>query len=112
MAAAMAETDPGVEKRVSFDDFIRLLEQAGPPGPLEGPDPKVMRKNILLDSERSCRCPTGVTMVVMSLRPFMADTPSLPSLLTMKMHEARTPKRYYQRKKATRLPLQSVSLPQ
>lgn len=39
--AAAANTDAGMDGRVSFDQFIRLLEQAGPAGPLEGPDPKV-----------------------------------------------------------------------
>lgn len=39
--AAAANTEAGMDGRVSFDQFIRLLEQAGPAGPLEGPDPKV-----------------------------------------------------------------------
>lgn len=39
--AAAAESEAGTDGRVSFDDFIHLLEQAGPAGPLEGPDPKV-----------------------------------------------------------------------
>lgn len=39
--AAAAETEAGMDGRVSFDEFIHLLEQAGPAGPLEGPDPKV-----------------------------------------------------------------------
>lgn len=39
--AAAADNEAGMDGRVSFDEFIRLLEQAGPAGPLEGPDPKV-----------------------------------------------------------------------
>lgn len=39
--AAAADTEAGMDGRLSFDEFIRLLEQAGPAGPLEGPDPKV-----------------------------------------------------------------------
>lgn len=38
---AAAGTEAGMDRRVSFDEFIHLLEQAGPAGPLEGPDPKV-----------------------------------------------------------------------
>lgn len=41
--AAAAESEAGTDGRVSFDDFIHLLEQAGPAGPLEGPDPKVQK---------------------------------------------------------------------
>ena len=40
--ATAADTEDGMEGRLSFNDFIRLLEQAGPAGPLEGPDPQVM----------------------------------------------------------------------
>lgn len=40
--AAAADNEAGMDGRVSFDEFIRLLEQAGPAGPLEGPDPKVL----------------------------------------------------------------------
>ena len=35
------EVKAGTDGRVSFDEFLDLLEQAGPAGPLEGPDPKV-----------------------------------------------------------------------
>ena len=42
-AAAAATGEAGMEARISFDDFIRLLEQAGPTDPLDGPDPKVTR---------------------------------------------------------------------
>lgn len=38
---AAAGTEAGIDRRLSFDEFIHLLEQAGPAGPLEGPDPKV-----------------------------------------------------------------------
>lgn len=37
------EVKAGTDGRVSFDDFLDLLEQAGPAGPLEGPDPKVQQ---------------------------------------------------------------------
>lgn len=40
--AAATEMEMGTEGRVSFDEFIQLLEQAGPAGPIEGPDPKVI----------------------------------------------------------------------
>lgn len=39
--ATAADTEAGMEGRLSFNCFIRLLEQAGPAGPLEGPDPQV-----------------------------------------------------------------------
>ena len=39
-----AELKAGTDGRVSFDEFLGLLEQAGPAGPLEGPDPKVHHK--------------------------------------------------------------------
>lgn len=48
--AAAAGTEAGMDGRVSFDEFIQLLEQAGPAGPLEGPDPKVQAEYIVLRS--------------------------------------------------------------
>ncbi|CAN0462050.1 unnamed protein product [Ectocarpus sp. 12 AP-2014] len=56
--AAAANTDAGMNGRVSFDDFIRLLEQAGPAGPLEGPDPKVMEFLRILEEYR-VKCEGG-----------------------------------------------------
>lgn len=38
------EVKAGTDGRVSFEEFLDLLEQAGPAGPLEGPDPKVQQR--------------------------------------------------------------------
>eukprot|EP00752_Nemacystus_decipiens_P001538 g1507.t1 len=56
--AAAADTEAGMDGRVSFDEFIRLLEQAGPAGPLEGPDPKVMEFLRILEEYR-VKCEEG-----------------------------------------------------
>ncbi|CAM9298428.1 unnamed protein product, partial [Choristocarpus tenellus] len=56
--AKAVETQLAKDDRVTFDDFIRLLEQAGPAGPLEGPDPKVMEFLRILEEYR-LKCEEG-----------------------------------------------------
>eukprot|EP00904_Undaria_pinnatifida_P006095 jgi/Undpi1/2615/HiC_scaffold_13.g05994.m1 len=53
-----AELKAGTDGRVSFDEFLGLLEQAGPAGPLEGPDPKVMEFLRILEEYR-VKCEEG-----------------------------------------------------
>lgn len=55
IVAAVGETGLGIHGRVSFDDFIRLLERAGPAGPIEGPDPKV-KMQLAPNTPNHCLC--------------------------------------------------------
>lgn len=47
--------DVAINGTISFDDFIMLLEQAGPAGAVQGPDPKVMEFLRILEEYR-CKC--------------------------------------------------------
>lgn len=64
IVATAADTEAGIEGRVSFNDFIRLLERAGPAGPLEGPDPQVMETRCGLATEQQeCPCCSSSNVV-------------------------------------------------